>query len=121
VYASELEDGTARSASSLYIYNYRKWNVSFSYSGNFRDVAHGHWLRTQISQLEREQQLLKAEIAQREETVKRLQVRLGKLQNGDLGNADAERARLEQELEAERQAIQKANERLKQLQGEKPQ
>jgi hypothetical protein len=121
VYGSELQYGSARSAASLNIYNYRKANVSFSYSGNFRDVAHGHWLRTQISELEREQQLLKAEIAQREETIKRLQVRLGKLQGGDLGNADAERARIEQELEAERQAIQKANERLKQLQGEKPQ
>ena len=55
VYASELEDGTTRSPASLLIYNYQKWNVSFSYSGNFRDVAHGHWLRTQISELEREQ------------------------------------------------------------------
>ena len=120
VYASELEDGTTRSASSLYIYNYQKWNVSFGYSGNFRDVAHGHWLRTQISELEREQQILKSEIAQREETVKRLQARLAKLQTGDLGNADKERQRIEQELQAERDAIQRANERLKQLQGEQP-
>jgi hypothetical protein len=121
VYASELEDGTARSASALYIYNYRKWNVSFSYSGNFAQVAHGHWLRTQISELEREQQILRADIGQREETIKRLQVRLGKLQGGDLGDVSKERQRIEQELEAERQAIERANERLKQLQGEKPQ
>jgi hypothetical protein len=121
VYGSELESGSARSASSLDIYNYRKWNVSFSYSGNFRDVAHGHWLRTQITQLEREQQLLRVDIAQRERTITRLQVRLGKLKQGDIGDAANQRALLEQELEQERQAIQRANDRLKQLQGEKPQ
>ena len=121
VYGSELEDGTTRSASSLDIYNYRKVNVSFSYSGNFRDVAHGHFLRTQITELEREQQLLRADIAQREQTIKRLQTRLGKLQQGSGGDAAKQRQLLEQELEQERQAIQRANDRLKQLQGEKPQ
>jgi hypothetical protein len=121
VYGSELEDGTTRSASSLDIYNYRKVNVSFSYSGNFRDVAHGHFLRTQITELEREQQLLRADIAQREQAIKRLQDRLGKLRQGDLGDAAKQRALLEQQLEQERQAIQRANDRLKQLQGEKPQ
>jgi hypothetical protein len=121
VYGSELEAGSARSASSLNIYNYTKWNVSFSYSGNFREVGHGHWLRTQITQLQREQQLLRADIAQRERTIKELQVRLAKLQQGELGDAAKQRELLEQQLEQERQAIQRANDRLKQLQGEKPQ
>ncbi len=121
IYGSELQYSSNRSAPSLDIYNYRKWNVSFSYSGNFREVGHGHWLRTQISELQREQQILRADIVQRQETIDRLQVRLGKLQGGDLGDVSKERQRIEQELEAERQAIQRANERLKQLQGEKPQ
>jgi hypothetical protein len=121
IYGSELEQGSTRDPASLLIYNYRKWNVSLSYNGNFRELAHGHVLRTEITQLEREQQLLKSEIVKRQQAIDRLQARLGQLQQGVVGDTAKQRELIEQELEQEREAIKRANDRLKQLQGEKPQ
>ena len=119
IYGSELEQGSTRDPASLLIYNYRKWNVSFSYNGNIRELAHGHVLRTEITQLEREQQLLRGEIVRRQQTIDRLQTRLGQLQQGVVGDTAKQRELIEQELEQEREAIKRANDRLKQLQGEK--
>jgi hypothetical protein len=46
---------------------------------------------------------------------------LGQLQQGVVGDTAKQRELIEQELEQEREAIKRANDRLKQLQGEKPQ
>jgi hypothetical protein len=119
-YGSELDKGSTRDPASLLIYNYRKWNVSLSYNGNFRDFAHGHVLRTQITALEREQEQLRAEITRRQRTITQLEARLGRLQQGELGDVGKQRELLEQQLEQEREAIRRATERLKQLQGENP-
>ena len=50
-----------------------------------------------------------------------LEARLSRLQQGELGDVGRQRELLEQQLEQEREAIRRATERLKQLQGENPQ
>jgi len=121
VYVLELDKGSVVSPASLNLYNYSKWTIAVGYSGNFSDVVNGHVLRTQISSLEREQQALRTEIARREHLIAQLQTRLTQLQQTEFGDAAKQRQQLEQELQQERDAIERANERLKQLQGGKPQ
>ena len=121
VYATELDKGSVVSPSSMDLYNYRKWDIAFGYSGNFHDVINGHVLRTQIASLEREQQELRVEVTHRERMIAQLQTRLAQLQQSETGDVAKQRQQLEKELQAERDAIQKANDRLKQLQGGQPQ
>ena len=101
------------------MYNYRKVDIALGYSGNLHDVINGHVLRTQITQLQREEQALRADISHRQKYIAQLQTRLTQLQQGEFGDVAKQRQELERELQAERDAIERANERLKQLQGGK--
>ena len=121
IYVLELDKGSTVSPASLNLYNYRKWTIALGYSGNLHDVVNGHVLRTQITQLEREQQALRTEVSHRERFITQLQTRLAQLQQSEFGDVAKQRQQLEQELQQERDAIQRANERLKQLQGGKQQ
>lgn len=121
LYGSELGKGTTRSPSSLYIYNYSKFDFALSYNASFVDVAHGQWLRVQITELQREQQVLNKEIKDRTIAIGKLQTQLAQLQQSEFRDSAKQKAQLEQELQQEREAIQRANDRLKQLQGGNPQ
>jgi hypothetical protein len=121
LYVTGLDKSSTVSPASLNIYNYRKFSIALGYSGNFRDVVSGHVLRTQITSLEREQQALRIEISHRERLITQLQTRLTQLQQSEFGDVAKQRQQLEQELQQERDAIERANERLKQLQGGKSQ
>jgi len=120
LYATELDKGTAVRASSLNLYNYRKWNIAFGYNGNLADVAGGHLLRTQISALEREEQELRTDVNRRERVIAKLQGRLAQLEQGEQGDATRARQEIERQLQQERDAIERANARLRHLQGETP-
>ena len=121
LYGSELGKGTTREASSFYIYNYSKFDFALSYNGNFIDVAHGQWLRVQITELQREQQQLNKEIKDRTQIINKLETQLAQLQQSEFRDSAKQRQQLEQQLQQEREAIQRANDRLKQLQGGNPQ
>ena len=119
-FGTELEEGSERDPNSFLIYNYRKWNVSLGYSGNIFDIAHGVILRTRISDLTREQARLRAEIAQRERRISGLQVALRQAQAGELEALNQRRAELERQVQEERDAIRRAEERLRQIQEGQP-
>jgi len=117
VYGSELQEGGRHLQQDFLIYNYKKLNVVFSYSGNFRSIAHGVFLRSEISELEHERAVMRTEIARRERRIQQLQVQLNKLQGSALNDVDRQRQALESQLKDEQDAIRRANERLQQLQG----
>jgi len=119
IYVLGLDKGAGALPQSLALYNYRRWSIAFGYSGNLHDVVNGHVLRTQITQLEREEEALQTEVTRRERLIDRLQTRLAQLQQSEFGDVAKQRQVLEQELQQERDAIQRANDRLKQLQGGK--
>ncbi len=121
LYGTELGKGGTPSASSFYIYNYAKFDLTLSYNGNFIDVAHGQWLRVHITELQREQRQLHNEIAERNRIITKLDAELAKLQQAEFTDSAKQKAQLEQQLQQEREAIQRANDRLKQLQGGNPQ
>lgn len=115
LYGTELEEG-GRKATGYGIYNYAKYNFSLGYSGNIIDISRGVLLRTRITDLTREQQRLNAEIVARGRRIKGLEVALRKAQAGELAGMAARRAELEKSVQEERDAIQRAEERLRSIQ-----
>lgn len=123
VYGTELEEGNNRSAAGGYVYNYTKLNVSIGYHGNAMDIGRGILLRTRISALTREQQQLRFEIAERNRRIAGLQVALRDAQAGELANIQERKNQLQQQIDEERDAVRKAQERLDELsrrQGQTP-
>jgi hypothetical protein len=122
-YGTELEEGGRKSqAEGFNVYNYTKFNVSVGYSGNIHDIAHGMVLRSQVADLTRESQQLRYEIASRERRIDQLQKDLADAQGSELARMEQRRQQLEQELQAERDAVKRANDRLKEIeQGRPPQ
>jgi hypothetical protein len=115
LYGTELEEG-GRKTTGFGIYNYTKFNASLGYSGNIIDISRGVLLRTRITELTREQQRLNAEIEARGRRIRGLEVALRKAQAGELAGMAARRAELEKSVQEERDAIQRAEERLRSIQ-----
>jgi hypothetical protein len=118
VYATELEEGSkSPTKGPLYnVYNYTKVNVSLGYSANVFDIARGVVLRTRVGELEREQARLRAEVQSRERRVAELESDLRVAQAGELAEVAKQRQQLEAQIQAEREAIKRAEERLRALQ-----
>jgi hypothetical protein len=122
IYGLEMTQGGRHLPQAELIYNYKKLAVVFSYAGNFKRISRGVFLRSEISDLERQQAIMKTEIARREHKIEQLQSQLNKLQGSALSDVDRQRQELELQLKEEQDAIRRANERLQQLQqGQKPQ
>ena len=115
LYATELEEG-GFNGSGYNIYNYTKFAFSVGYSGNIIDISRGVLLRTRITELTREQQRLNAEIETRGRRIKGLEVALRKAQAGELAEMANRRAELERSVQEERDAIKRAEERLRSIQ-----
>lgn len=118
LYGTELEEGgKSPSKGPLYqIYNYAKFNVTLGYSSNIYDIASGSILRSQVAQMQREQLRLRAELAQRQKRIEALEIQLRKAQAGELAEVAKRREQLESQIQDEREAIRRAEERLQQLQ-----
>jgi hypothetical protein len=118
LYGTELEEGGKSAAKGpLYtVYNYTKMNVSLGYSGNLFAIAEGTLLRSRVAELQREQTRLHLELAKREERITGLEDQLRKAQAGELAEVAKRRQQLESEIQGERDAIQRAEDRLKALQ-----
>jgi hypothetical protein len=120
IYGTELEEGSRNPSKCdneglCRVYNYAKLNVSLGYSGNIIDISRGVLLRSRISELEREQQRLRSEIASRERRITGLETALRRAQAGELAEIARRRQEMEQQIEEEREAIRRATERLEQL------
>jgi hypothetical protein len=116
LYGTELEaGGRDGEAEGFNVYNYTKFNFSIGYSGNVRDISRGVVLRSRITELSREQGRLRAEVASRERRIKRLEGQLASARQGEIARLESRRQQLETEVQAERDAIKRATERLKAL------
>ena len=116
LYGTELEaGGRDGEAEGFNVYNYTKFNFSIGYTGNVRDISRGVVLRSRITELSREQGRLRAEVASRERRIKRLETQLASARQGELARLESRRQQLEMEVQAEREAIRRATERLKAL------
>jgi len=115
LYGTELEEGGRESDEAFQIYNYTKINFALGYSGNIFDIARGVILRTRITDLTREQQRLRMDIAARNRRIAGLEVALRRAQAGELSGIAQRRAELETQINEDREAIRRATERLNEL------
>ena len=116
LYGTELEaGGRDGEGEGFNVYNYTKFNFAVGYTGNVRDISRGVVLRSRITELSREQGRLRAEVASRERRIKRLETQLAGARQSELARLEGRRQQLELEVQAEREAIRRATERLKQL------
>jgi hypothetical protein len=123
LYGTELEAGGKKSeAEGFNVYNYAKINFAIGYIGNIRDISHGVVLRSRITDMTRESQQLRTEIASRERRIAKLERELASARQGELAQLEARRQQLELDLQAEREAIKRASDRLRELEqgGAKP-
>ena len=123
VYGTELEaGGRDGEAEGFNVYNYAKFNFAIGYTGNVRDISRGVVLRSRITELTREQGRLRAEVASRERRIKRLESQLADARQGELARLESRRQQLELQVQAERDAIKRATDRLRELEqsGGKP-
>ena len=115
LYGTELEEGGRENEDQPQIYNYTKINFALGYSGNIFDIARGVILRTRITDLTREQQRLRMDIAARNRRIAGLEVTLRQAQAGELSDIARRRAELEQQINEDREAIRRATERLNEI------
>jgi hypothetical protein len=123
IYGTELEEGSRDPSKCdlCRVFNYRKWNVSLGYAGNLIDISRGVILRTRVTELTREQFRLRAEIANRERRIRALEVALRRAQAGELADIARRREELERQIQEERDAIRRAEERLQNIDRRPPQ
>ena len=119
LYGTELEEG-GKEEDAYQVYNYTKINFALGYSGNVFDIARGVILRTRITDLTREQQRLRMDIAERNRRIAGLEVTLRRAQAGELTDIARRRAEMEATISEEREAIRRAMERLNQIQQQQP-
>ena len=119
LYGTELEEG-GKDKDVAQIYNYTKINFSLGYSGNVFDVARGVILRTRITDLTREQQRLRMDIAERNRRISGLEVALRRAQAGELTDIARRRAELEAQISEDREAIKRATDRLLEIERSRP-
>jgi hypothetical protein len=116
LYGTELEaGGRDGEGEGFNVYNYTKFNFAVGYTGNVRDISRGVVLRSRITELTREQGRLRAEVASRERRIKRLETQLAGARESELARLEGRRQQLELEVQAEREAIRRATERLKEI------
>lgn len=98
-----------------------KYNLLVGYNGSLPGIIRGTRMRAELTELDIEAQELRREVAQRERRRAALERELARAQkNADAASSKLQTA-LQKQLEAEREAIRKANERLDTVQkGVKP-
>lgn len=119
LYVTEIEEGgkSPSHGTMWQTYNYTKFALNFGVHTNLFLVSKGSEMRARVTELQKQQAQLNAEIAQREQKITELEAQLQKAQAGELAETAKRREALDAQIQEEKEAIKKAEERLEQLQG----
>lgn len=114
LYLTELEE-TKGVPSNLPLANFTKSGLMFSYNASIAEISRGSARRAEAAEAQLKGRRLQQEIDQRQARIRELEGELAKAgQRAEKANA-ALAARLAKELEAQRQAVQAANDKLQKL------
>ena len=127
LYWTELGSGSAQSAdnsttanAARQLYNYSKFAFTIGLQSNIFALLKGDFLRTQVTQLERQRETLLAEIQTRQQRIAALELEINRYEAQNLLELEQRRAAAEAELRAEREALQRLEERLKRIEERAP-
>jgi hypothetical protein len=127
LYWTELGSGAARSpdnstteAAARALYNYSKFAFTIGLQSNIFALLKGDFLRTRVTQLERQREALLAEIQTRQQRIAALELEINRYEAQNLLELEQRRAAAEAELRAEREALQRLEERLQRIEQQRP-
>jgi hypothetical protein len=122
LYWTELGAGSAQSADNTTtqnaartIYNYSKFAFSLGLQSNIFALLKGDFLRARVTQLERQREVLLAEIQTRQQRIAALELEINRYEAQNLLELEQRRAAAEAELRAEREALRRLEERLERI------
>ncbi|NUQ19972.1 MAG: hypothetical protein HOQ09_03330 [Gemmatimonadaceae bacterium] len=129
VYMTELGSGSAPSTPTTTtgpnpalgatdIYNYSKFVFSIGWQSNVFALLHGDFLQNKAAELERARQGLLAEIQRRQQRIAALELEINRYEAQNLLELEQRRAQAEAELRAEREALQRLEERLRRVESQ---
>lgn len=101
-------------------YNYDKFAFTVGWQSNVFGLLRGHVLQDRVAQLEAEQKALVAEIDARQKRVQSLELEIDRYHAQNLLDVEQRRAQAEQELNSEREALKRLEERLRKLEQNTP-
>ena len=96
-------------------YNYDKFALTLGWQNNVLALLRGNFLQERVTQLEKERASLLAEMGNRQKRIASLQLEIDRYKAQSLLELETRRAQAEQELKAEREALQRLQERLRRL------
>ena len=106
---------TSRLGAARTIYNYSKFAFSLGLQSNIFALLKGDFLRARVTQLERQREVLLAEIQTRQQRIAALELEINRYEAQNLLELEQRRAAAEAELRAEREALRRLEERLERI------
>lgn len=122
-YLTEIGAGSAKFNSAdpaSYIYNYQKFAFSLGWQSNVFALLRGNFLQSRVAELERQRNLLLAEIARRQQRIASLELEINRFEAQNLLELEQRRAAATAELRAEREALERLEERLRRVEQQLP-
>lgn len=119
IYWTEVGAGS-RSDSTHTPYNYDKFAFTVGWQSNVFGLLRGDFLKDRLAQLEAENASLRSEIDSRRKRIAQLQLEIDQYRAQNLLDLEQRRAKAEQELKAEQDALKRLEERLHRLEETTP-
>jgi hypothetical protein len=118
LYVTELGAGSSSATPGIpesYLYNYQKVSFSIGWQSNIFALLRGDFLQSRTAALERQRQLLLAEIARRQERIAQLEIEINRYEAQNLLELEQRRNAAEVQLREERASLQRLEERLRRI------
>ena len=100
------------------IYNYNKFVFTLGWQSNLFALLRGDFLQNRAAELERMRQGLLAEIQRRQQRIAALELEINRYEAQNLLELEQRRAQAEAELRAEREALQRLEDRLRRVESQ---
>jgi hypothetical protein len=113
--SAQRADDTSPQTAARQIYNYSKFAFTLGLQSNIFALVRGDFLRARVTQLERQREALLAEIQTRQQRIAALELEINRYEAQNLLELEQRRAAAEAELRAEREALQRLEERLERI------
>ena len=119
LYLTELATGSSDADTSnfgsSYVYNYQKVAFTLGWQSNIFALLRGDFLQNRVAALDRERQQLLAAMEQRQQRIAALELEINRYEAQNLLELEQRRAQAEAELQAEREALRRLEERLRRI------
>jgi len=120
-YLTELGAGSqSGSSDTAFVYKYSKMAFTIGWQSNIFALLRGDFLQSRAAELERQRQGLIAEINKRQQRIAELELEINRYEAQNLLDLEQRRVQAEQQLNEERAALKRLEDRLKRIEVQTP-